>query len=144
MVKHQSVATDSNPRQRMDPVFTSVIIEASRMATSECRFSAAKPLENRLRRSCCSLSHFSAVDPMSAVDPTVGRMETGDSMDAVDSTDDRRAVARPANNEFHYAPVSPMAPIAAFLGVVSLLALLSYLFVPVAFFGAVLSLFAIR
>ena len=47
-------------------------------------------------------------------------------------------------NEFTYAPVSPLAPITVFLGMVSILCFLHHIFVPVAFFGLVLGLVALR
>lgn len=52
-------------------------------------------------------------------------------------------VNAPSSNEFYYAPVSPLAPICGFLGLVSILAWLHYIFIAIAFLGVILSLFAI-
>ena len=46
-------------------------------------------------------------------------------------------------NDFHYAPVSPLAPITAFLGVVSSLSLLSLAGIVVAIMGVILGIVAI-
>ena len=54
------------------------------------------------------------------------------------------AVAERTTNEFHYAPVSPLGPITAFLGLVSTLSLLSMAGIAVGVFGVILGLFAIR
>jgi hypothetical protein len=53
------------------------------------------------------------------------------------------AVAERPTNEFHYAPVSPLGPITAFLGLVSTLSLLSLAGIAVGILGVILGLFAI-